>query len=303
MSELQDPRVLGGCVYYSQNREDLVLQAFFPNEKEGFYVDVGAFDPDLDSVTKLFYLNKWRGINIEPQPEQYEKFQKLRKRDINLNVGVADEASELRLRIYKSGGLSTFSTAMQDEYAASPDRDTEEYREEVIPVVTLKSIFDEQNISKISFMKVDVEGLEYQVLAGNDWEKYRPEVLCIEANHIEKDWRPLLSDTDYKLVFNDGLNDYYVDTRTDREQKFNFVEEVVHARGGGIRADHFQLLVDWFTFGTNKAHHVDELANEKEELTKSLKNYEADWNNSATVAKRLAYLTKRRLRGGSKGNE
>src|ERR1700733_4926319 len=123
MSKLQDPRTLGGCVYYSQNREDLILQAFFPGEEDGFYVDVGAFDPDLDSVTKLFYLNGWHGINIEPQVEMYKLFEKRRKRDINLNIGVSDKPSELKLRIYKSGGLSTFSDAMQHDYEVESDDD------------------------------------------------------------------------------------------------------------------------------------------------------------------------------------
>jgi hypothetical protein len=36
-------------------------------------------------------------------------------------------------------------------------------------------------------LKVDVEGLEYEVLIGNDWSKYRPEVICVEANHIDTD--------------------------------------------------------------------------------------------------------------------
>lgn len=30
-----------------------------------FYVDVGANEPDAESVTKLFYLQGWHGINIE----------------------------------------------------------------------------------------------------------------------------------------------------------------------------------------------------------------------------------------------
>lgn len=301
MSKPQDPRILGGCVYYSQNREDLVLQAFFPGEKDGFYVDVGAFHPDIDSVTKLFYLHGWHGINIEPQVEMYRLFEKRRKRDINLNVGVSDKSSELKLRIYKSGGLSTFSEAMQHDYAAEPDDDTKTYTEAKVAVVPLREVFAEQKVGKISFMKVDVEGLEYEVLASNDWRVYRPEVLCIEANHIiEKDWRPLLVDAKYKCVFNDGLNDYYVNTHTDRERKFDFVKEVVHDRGGGVRADHYQMLLDWFTYGTDKAHHVEELAAEAVRLTE---RRDAEWNNPKIVAKRLAYLTKQRIRGsGKKGN-
>jgi FkbM family methyltransferase len=192
MKHFEDPRVLGGCVYYSQNREDLILQSFFPDESDGFYVDVGAFDPDLDSVTKLFYLNSWHGINIEPQPEKYALFEKKRKRDINLNVGISDKTSELTLRVYKSGGLSTFSESMKTSYEVSPDNDTKEYQEVTVPVLPLRKVFSKEGVKKISFLKVDVEGLEYEVLKSNDWQKYRPEVLCIEANHIENDWRPML---------------------------------------------------------------------------------------------------------------
>jgi len=302
MSHLEDPGILGGCVYYSQNREDLILQAFFPGEKDGFYVDVGAFDPDIDSVTKLFYLNNWHGINIEPQPEKYALFEKKRKRDTNLNVGISDEASELTLRVYKSGGLSTFSESMKSLYETSPDNDTREYQEVTVPILPLREVFSKENVTKLSFLKVDVEGLEYEVLASNDWEKYRPEVICIEANHIEHDWRPLLCDVRYKLVFNDGLNDYYVDTRTDREQKFDFVKEVVHDRGGGIRADHYQMLVDGFEYAMHKEHHVEELEAEKRSLIEHLDTLRSDWNKPGLVAKRLAYLTKKRL-GGARQDE
>ena len=34
----------------------------------GFYVDVGAMDPVIDSVTKVYYEHGWHGIDIEPHP-------------------------------------------------------------------------------------------------------------------------------------------------------------------------------------------------------------------------------------------
>ena len=60
---MADLRYIKNRIYCSQNREDLILEAFFIGEKKGFYVDVGAYDPDYDSVTKLFYLKGWNGIN------------------------------------------------------------------------------------------------------------------------------------------------------------------------------------------------------------------------------------------------
>ncbi len=90
-----NPEVYGGCIYYSQNREDIILDSFFPDVEEGFYVDVGAYDPDHDSVTKLFYLKGWHGINIEPQEKRHQLFVKKRKRDTNLNIGISSKSGSL----------------------------------------------------------------------------------------------------------------------------------------------------------------------------------------------------------------
>jgi FkbM family methyltransferase len=301
-STLANPYELGGCVYYSQNREDLILQAFFPGVKKGFYVDVGAFDPDLDSVTKLFYLQGWHGINVEPQLDRHKLFQARRKRDTNLNVGVSTEETTLKLRAYESGGLSTFSSTIKHDYEQRPNEDTRSYTETTVAVRPLRSILAEQKVKHIDFLKIDVEGLEYQVIASNDWQRFRPEVLCIEANHIEKDWHPLLKKAGYKLVFDDGLNEYFADAHTSRGQKFNYIEHVVHERGGGIRADHYELLLSWFKLGVQKTHHVEELARQNDHLHATLTNREerlevlaTAQNSILATSKRLVHLILRKF--------
>ena len=237
-------------IYYSQNREDLLLEAFFPDIKDGFYVDVGAYDPDYDSVTKLFYKKGWSGINIEPQQNRYKKFVSARKRDINLNSGVSDKKGELTLRSYENGGLSTFSDEIKNSYSTETDPSIQAYEDITVPVITLKDIFATHAPDKtVNFMKVDVEGLEYEVLAGNNWDMYRPQVLCIEANHILKDWKQLLRKNGYKCVFFDGLNEYYVDTRNKTMKQFNYVEHMLTVRGGGIGYDDYhevKILNDEF---------------------------------------------------------
>ncbi len=295
-----DPSVLGGCVYYSQNREDLVLLAFFPDVKKGVYVDVGAFDPDLDSVTKLFYLKGWHGVNVEPQTERYKMFVKERRRDINLNIGISTQNTTLTLRTYRSQGLSTFSDEVKTDYQQAPDADTKDYVETVVPVRPLREVLAEQKITHIDFMKVDVEGLEYEVLSSNDWGTFRPEVLCIEANHVKHDWHPMLEAADYELVFDDGLNEYFVDKRTDRKQKFNYIKDIITDRGGGIRADQFELLMDWQRFGVDKANHVRELASENERLRSFEKRFaelQVAHNSITATTKRLIHLLVRKLSG------
>lgn len=210
---------------YAQNREDIILAAFFRPEESGFYVDVGANHPVHDSVTNYFYERGWHGINIEPNKRLYKALIKARPHDINLQIGVANKAGKLKIREYEEryDGLSTFSELQQKERDGSI-----EYIDRIVEVRTLAEILKEQNIKNISFMKVDVEGFEYEVLKGNDWNNYRPQVICIEANHIRRDWRPLLKKYGYSLVFFDGLNEYYLSKEAEwRGEYFSYVKGII----------------------------------------------------------------------------
>ncbi|HRJ05923.1 MAG TPA: FkbM family methyltransferase [Candidatus Saccharibacteria bacterium] len=232
-------------VYYAQNREDLILESFFINEKKGFYVDVGACHPHVASVTKRFYQKGWKGINIEPQTNLYGLFELERPRDLNLNIGISNKQSTIKLRMYTNNqGLSTFASDLKREHASTKGNKTEQYEDVPIEVVTLKDVLSAHNVKSIQFLKVDVEGYEFEVLKGNDWSAFRPEVVCIEANHIVKNWKPLLKKNGYELTFFDGLNEYYTDKYTDRAKKFDYVQHVVIDLKGGISSDDYDILYE-----------------------------------------------------------
>lgn len=200
-------------VYYSQNKEDLILKAFFPTIQDGFYVDVGAHDPKLFSVTKRFYDDGWSGINIEPQEKFYNQLVKARPRDINLQIALSASDGTLEFREYRAAtGLSTLSQSMKETYPSDETfkNVTANYREYPVQTRTLSSVLNQYAKGKtIHFLKIDVEGFEKEVIAGNDWTVYRPLILCIESNHIVDDWRAPLKEYKYKEIFFDGLNRYY----------------------------------------------------------------------------------------------
>ncbi|MFO1146553.1 MAG: hypothetical protein U1E33_08440 [Rhodospirillales bacterium] len=76
-------------ISYAQNFEDVLLFRCFGKLPDGFYVDIGAFDPVVDSVTKAFYDQGWSGINVEHSPS-IEDLRRDRPRDINLAIAISD---------------------------------------------------------------------------------------------------------------------------------------------------------------------------------------------------------------------
>ena len=197
---------------YAQNFEDVMLNRLFHDVEDGFYVDIGAWEPEVDSVTKHFYERGWHGINVEPVPELLSAFQRERPRDCNLAVAVGAEAGEATLYDFSPQGLST----LDPETAVRMQHEGFEYRERPVEVVTLATLLDRHAGDTVHFLKIDVEGGEAGVIAGADFSRHRPIVLVIEATlsltQIEAHlaWEPKVTDAGYEFVYYDGLNRFYL---------------------------------------------------------------------------------------------
>jgi hypothetical protein len=77
-------------VSYAQNQEDVVLaRALHPDDRAGFWVDVGAGDPVLDSVTAAFAERGWRGVNVEPPQATRPSLNRARARRGLLGLGLS----------------------------------------------------------------------------------------------------------------------------------------------------------------------------------------------------------------------
>lgn len=170
---------------YSQDGEDMILKTLFEQKKgyKGFFVDVGAHHPVRFSNTKYFYNRGWRGINIEPTPDAIKAFKLFRKRDINLNIGIGPEKGNLTFHCFNEPALNSFSKEVSERI----DRESDKYKiiqRLEIDVLPLSEVFDKHLPSgqKIDFISIDVEGLDFQVLQSNNWDKYEPEVILIEEN-------------------------------------------------------------------------------------------------------------------------
>lgn len=206
--------------------EDVILYNVFHDDDDVYYIDVGSNDPIQCSVTKLLYdMKNARGINIEPQEELIDYTSRIRKRDINICMGLGNR--EETVDFYIQGGMSTVLKKNK----------TDDYYEETrsIQLTTLEKICDQYlpEGQKISFLKIDVEGLEREVLEGANFQKYRPIVVVMEATlprtmiKCHEDWEDILINNHYHHVFSYGVNRYYVADECDfLNEKFISVEEL-----------------------------------------------------------------------------
>lgn len=201
-------------VSYAQNFEDVMLHRALKHVDQGFYIDVGAWSPDIHSVTRAFYERGWRGINIEPNLEFHGQLCAKRRRDINLKLAVADHEAVVSMNFLGSSGLST----LDDHIAAKHLASGLAMERKDVQVTTLRALWREHVPlgQEVHFLKVDVEGAEKAVLDGNDWQQCRPWIVVVEATlPMEQTdsyaaWEPILLSAGYHFAYADGLNRYYV---------------------------------------------------------------------------------------------
>ncbi|MBD8595458.1 FkbM family methyltransferase [Pseudomonas sp. CFBP 8758] len=198
---------------YAQNFEDLMLwRALGEKVSNGFYIDVGANDPVVDSITKYFYDNGWRGINVEPLEKHWTDLCIDRPNDINLCVAVGDHPGELTLWDFDVRGWGTADSSVADNHNLNGHAGISQ----VVPVTTLKDICLAYAPAEIHFLKVDVEGLETSVLKGADFEVFRPWIVIVESTlpnsreQSHEEWENILLDARYEFRYFDGLNRFYV---------------------------------------------------------------------------------------------
>jgi FkbM family methyltransferase len=191
--------------YYSQYKQDKFLhENIFKDHKNGIFVDAGAHDGVSLNNTLFFEKNyNWTGINIEPIKTVYDKLVVNRPNSININcaAGLSDGTAEFILNM----GYTEMLSGLKNEY------DNRHYNRTLsenhynggttqvitVDVKTLDTILKENNIKHINYLSIDVEGAEYSVIKGIDFDNVFIDVIEFENNYPDTSG-PILEYLSYK---------------------------------------------------------------------------------------------------------
>jgi FkbM family methyltransferase len=199
-------------VSYAQNFEDVILWRALKQVKGGFYIDIGAQDPVVDSVSLAFYEQGWRGVHVEPIAHYAERLRTARPDEQVVEAAIGGQEGTIPFYEISNTGLSTGDKAI----ALAHERDGRIAKRIEVDCVPLSNILDAHKDRDIHWLKIDVEGMESQVIETWSPSPVRPWIVLVEStkpNSSEPtiaDWEPELLALGYTFVYFDGLNRFYL---------------------------------------------------------------------------------------------
>lgn len=199
-------------ISYAQNLEDVILGRALGSIQKGFYIDVGAQDPRVDSVSRAFYELGWRGLHVEPTRQYADLLRRDRPDEIVLEVALGGQVGIVTLWEVANTGLSTTSPEQGKTFSSQGHP----IRELKVPCLTLDTLLEQYASQDIHWLKIDVEGMEQTVLHGWGNSLVRPWVVVVESTVPQsrrphhKEWEAELLSRGYTFAYFDGLNRFYV---------------------------------------------------------------------------------------------
>jgi len=194
---------------------------FFERRPTGFYIDVGANDPEKGSQTWFLEHQGWRGILIEPQSQFAEKLRKARPHSAVFQVacGAPGHAEEMPLYIAESPRHSSLGKNLVEA-------NTKYIKTELVKIMTLDEILAASGNPAVDFISIDVEGTQLDVLRGFSLTRHQPALVFIEDHLHDLKVHRHLKRAGYKLVKRTGSNNWYIPN----SQSFKLTKPLERAR-------------------------------------------------------------------------
>ena len=193
----------------SQLYQDVFASFIIGNKFDKTFLEFGATD-GIEFSNSYMLENRlgWKGALSEPSPQWYEALKKNRKNTKIITQCIWSKSKEtLDFFMSDDGVYSTLNDFVDSDKNSMPGNTALRKRNgKIIPVktITLNDVIEEHfsNITP-SYISIDTEGSEYEILKSLNFTNYRPKVFTIEHNHTDLEIKidDLMSDNKYKRVF------------------------------------------------------------------------------------------------------
>ena len=165
--------------FAQQGEDTALLDILRARGADGPYVDVGSNHPFHLSNSYLLYREGWRGVCVDPLSRLEPLYQRWRPEDTFVNCAVGDGPAGVTLHEFEIGMLSTCDERAAADYVAAGYR---LLRSVPVPMRTLNDVLDDLAVvAPLSVLTIDVEGGELSVLRSLDFDRWRPELVCLEV--------------------------------------------------------------------------------------------------------------------------
>jgi FkbM family methyltransferase len=183
---------------------EMQMVADFFGATKGYFVEVGANEPQLRSQTWHLEQAGWTGLLIEPQPDLAIELRATRLAKVFGNACSGPENDGSTMPLHVSGPLSSLVRA-----GMAPGAITKNIIQ--VPVRTLDSVLEEAGATTgFDFLSIDVEGHEIEVLRGFDAIRWRPRLILLEDHVADLSKHRYLKAAGYRIVRRYENNGWYV---------------------------------------------------------------------------------------------
>ncbi|MBY0539779.1 FkbM family methyltransferase [Patescibacteria group bacterium] len=146
-------------------------------------MDVGAYHPVLYSNTYALYTHGWSGLVIDPNNTLSPLYHLLRPRDLFVSAAIGSAGVGVYYS-FSDGAYNTLDPEVAEKRIALPWLQLKKKIE--IPLKPLSQLLEENSITEIGLLTIDVEGRDLEVLESHNWT-IRPDVIAVEDEHFNPD--------------------------------------------------------------------------------------------------------------------
>jgi FkbM family methyltransferase len=180
-------------------RDLKIIKKIFNNKKKGVFVEVGGNDGTTGSYSLLLEKDfAWNGVCIEASPWLFEKMKRTRSCICEQTALGQDVSKE---DFYDFQYLHQLS-GLKKEFRKNPlfqqYLDTSPHQTIEVKTLPFSHFSKKHNINHIDFFILDVEGAEFEVIKGIDFESTQIDVFLIEQ--ASKELKNYLSNKGYKAL-------------------------------------------------------------------------------------------------------